>query len=95
MKVYIAVEGLERLALGRSLYTWDYLVRDDSDPPPEHSRYAGSFEVTLPTPADCVAPVMAKLKEREQTIQLEAQRDVMEIQERRMNLQAIALEVTT
>lgn len=93
MKVYLSNEGMERRALGRSVYTWDYVVRFDDDPVPEYCCLVAAFEPDLPNPVDCVAPVMARLKERENVIQADAQKDLMGIQERRMNLQAITFEM--
>ena len=93
MKVYLTVEGLERVALGRALYSWDYVVRDDPDEPPKHGIQVGVFDPVMPPPAECVVPVMAKLNEREQAIKAEAFKEIAEVQDRKANLQSITYEV--
>lgn len=86
MKVYLTVEGQERVALGRSLYSWDFVVREEGATPPERSCLVGTFEPVFPSPEDCIPPVLEKFKEKEAEIQAAAHSELMELQERRQNL---------
>jgi hypothetical protein len=87
IRVYVTHEGLEKLALGQKLYSWHYGIKDhEDDPIPEHSKLVGEFEPNLPTPAECVQPVLAKLAEKEAQIQADAYADVKALNERRQNL---------
>ena len=93
MKVYLTVEGLERIALGHQLYSWDYVVREEGEDPPKYSKLVGDFTASYPLPAECVHPVLAKLTEREAAIQAEAYKEVAELKQRKANLECITYEV--
>jgi hypothetical protein len=87
IRVYLTTEGLENLALGKSLYSWHYTLKDrEDDAAPEHSILIGQFEPSLPAPAECVQPVLAKMAEKEAQIQADAYADVKALNERRQNL---------
>jgi len=86
LKLYLLPEGAEALALGRTLYTWNYALREESSDAPDNSLPLGEVEFDLPAPAECVQPVLAKLARREAEIQAEAYKEVREIKERRANL---------
>lgn len=86
LSVYLTVEGQEQLALGNSIYSWNYVTRLADSEGPDGAALLGSLEVALPTVEQCLPPVLAKLKKREAEIQAEAYKEVMEIQERRNNL---------
>lgn len=84
--IYLTSEGLEALALERTMYTWCYSTREGSDEPPKNSIKIAEIEVCLPPKEACIAPVLAKLKEREDEINATAQTDLMAIQQRKNDL---------
>ena len=87
-KVYVTVEGLERVALNLPLYSWHInTVQENNDiGQAEGSYLLHEFDALLPLAVDCIQPVLAKLAEQEQEIQAEAYREVMELKQRRENL---------
>ena len=86
LKLYLLPEGAEALALGRTLYTWNYAVREEDADAPANSLPLGEIEFDLPSPVKCIQPVLAKLAQREAEIQAEAYKEVLELKERRQNL---------
>ena len=86
LKLYLLPEGAESHALGRTLYTWYYALREESSDAPDSSLFLAEVEFDLPTPADCVQPVLAKLAKRETELQAEVYKEIMELKERRANL---------
>jgi hypothetical protein len=86
LSIYLNAEGQERLALGQPRYSWHYDVRNVEEDIPEGHAFLGTVDAQLPTIAECLPPVLAKLKKREAEIQAEAYQEVLEIQERRNNL---------
>jgi hypothetical protein len=84
---------MEKLALGQSLYSWDYQLVLPDDSEPTTGVYVGMATVDLPPREVCVVPVLAELKRKEDEIQAEAYQAVLEVQNRRNNLLAITNEV--
>ena len=93
LKIYLRVSGMEKLVLGQELYSWDYLLVMPGETEPAEGVYVGMATIDLPPKEICVAPVMAKLKAKEQEIQAEAHLAMKEVAERREKLLALTLEV--
>lgn len=97
LQIHLRPEGHKAVAKGESLWSWHFLTTpvneyyDTSDIKPDHA-YLGEMEVTLPAPADAVHVALAELKRKEDSIQAEAHRQVLEIQEERAKLLSIAYE---
>ena len=86
LKLYLSPEGAESIALGKPLYSWYYIVREEDSEAPANSLFLTEVEFDLPPPAKCIQPVLEKLKTREAEIQAEAYKEVREIEQRRANL---------
>lgn len=86
LSIYVTAEGLERVALGKFLYAWDFSVREEGGLPPERGAKIGEIEPKYPSIAECIPVVMETLKAKEAEIQAEAYGEVQKIQERRNNL---------
>lgn len=84
--IYLTPEGLEALALGRNLYNWHYSTRLEDDTPPKNSILIAKCTAKLPAKEACIAPVLAKLKEREDEINASAAEDLMAIRQRKNDL---------
>jgi len=92
LKVYVSVEGLERLATNQPLYSWHHRMTREDEDCLKGDVLIGSFEPSYPSKEACIPPVLEKLKQREAEIQAEAYSEVQEIQERRNNLLALTYE---
>lgn len=90
--IYLLPEGLEALALGNRVYSWNWAVREVDDTSPPNSLKLGEFEVAMPTKEACIAPVLAKLKERENEINAAAHEDLMAITQRKNDLLMLTCE---
>lgn len=92
MLVYLTIEGQERVALGEAPHQWHYTVREEAVTYETTDKLIGEFSVTLPTREECMEPVLAKLKAKEQEIQAEAYKEMMEIKARRDALLCLTME---
>lgn len=95
ISIYLTIEGQERLALGQSLYPWHYAVRPVEEEIPEGHAFLATCEIQLPSVAECLPPVLAKLKLREAEIQAEAYKEILEIKTRRNNLLSLGFAPAT
>jgi len=84
--IYLNAEGLEAHALGQTMYSWHYTIREDTDSPPKNSIKLVEVEATMPLKKACIAPVLAKLKEREEEINASAYEDLRAITQRKNDL---------
>lgn len=99
LTIYLNTEGMERHAKGESLYSWHYSiqVRQPNDEP--YGKEKGDFlelatvDPVLPAPAACIAPVLAKLKAREDELRQETYAELDKLQQRRNDLLMIGHEV--
>jgi hypothetical protein len=89
LKVYITVEGLENLANGRDLMSWNYVIREAADIPPKDYFKCAEFEPKYPKKEECITPVMKKFEEMEKDVHLEAHKALADINERRQTLLAL------
>lgn len=95
MYVYLSIEGQEQVALGNQPNSWQYTLS-----PVEivyegfNGMLIGEVEVTLPSKENCMVPVLAQLKAKEQKIQAEAYEEMMQIKVRREALLCITMEPT-
>lgn len=97
--VLVAVEGMEQLAKGATPYNWQLSVVEATTFEKHSEVYSdrkliGQFEASFPSAADCIAPVLAKLKAREQEIQAEAYEEMMKVKERREQILALTMSST-
>lgn len=90
---YLSIEGQEQVALGKAPSSWHWSLHE------EEINYegftgmkVGEVELELPTAEVCMTPVLAKLKAKEQEIQAEAYREMMEIKARRDALLCLTME---
>jgi hypothetical protein len=91
--IYLNDGGLEAHALGHTMYSWHYSTREDTETPPKNSIKLAEVEVVMPRKESCIAPVLAKLKEREDEINASAHEDLMAIQQRKNDLLMLTCEV--
>ena len=92
VRLFITAEGLEHLAKGQVNYlnSWHWAIRKDDETAPENSLEIGALEVELPTPEQCVSPVLAELNKRIQSTLANTQQEVKELQERCADLACLA-----
>ena len=94
-KVYITVEGMERIAKGETMYNWHFTTGGMDDDMGNNYHLVGEFNVNLPSAAECVHPVLEKLKTKEAEIQADAFRELKSIQQRRNDLLTIGFSQPT
>jgi hypothetical protein len=94
-KVYITVEGMERIVKGEHLYNWYFTTAGVDDDMGDGYHLVGEFEVSLPSAADCIKPVLDKLKKKEDEIQAEAFAELRKVQQRRNDLLTIGFQSPT
>ena len=87
VKVYLTLDALERIALGQTLYSWHFGATNEDARKDVH--FLTEIEVTLPSPAECVGPVLSKLAAKEDEIQAAAYEELKEIKKRRNDLMLI------
>jgi len=92
LKVYIDAAGMEKIALGQPLYSWNYNVQDEDSSVADNKFCIATFTPEFPLPEACIIPVLESFKEREAEIQAEAHEEMMKIGERRANLLALTYE---
>lgn len=90
MKIYLDTDGQENLATGKTIWPWNYSVRTGDGVPSAGDLLVAECEATLPPKEACIAPVLEKLKQREQEINAQAYEDLAAIKLRRDNLLALA-----
>jgi hypothetical protein len=83
MKVYFDSSALEKIASGRPLYSWDYILREDTDPPPKGGILVGEFQPVMPEREACIAPALAALAEKETELREELNEELVKIKARR------------
>lgn len=90
---YLSIEGQEQVALGKEPSMWHWSLS------PNEIVYEGftgmklaEVEIPLPSAETCMAPVLAKLKAKEQEIQAEAYKEMMDIKARRDALLCLTME---
>lgn len=88
-KVYLTIEGMERIAKGDQLYNWHFTTAGTDDDLGADYILVGEFEVSLPSAADCIKPVLDKLNKKEAEIQAEAFAEIRKVQQRRNDLLTI------
>ena len=96
--ILVTVEGMEQIAKGGEPYSWQLnivLARDFENHPEVYidRKLVGRCPVTFPSAAECIAPVLAKLKKKEQEIQAEAYEEMMKVKERREQILALTMTV--
>lgn len=91
LRIYLEVEGQESLATNKTVWPWNYSIRtEDVDvEPSKGGKLLAEVEVELPSRESCIPTVLEMLKEREQSIQAEAHKDLRAVAERRENLLAL------
>lgn len=89
LRIYLDVEGQENLATNRTVWPWCYSVRTEEVEPRKGAKLLAQIEVELPPRESCIPTVLEMLKEREQSIQAEAHKDLRAVAERRENLLAL------
>lgn len=94
-KVYITIEGMERIAKGETLYNWHFTTGGMEDDMGENYHLVGEFNINLPSAADCIHPVLEKLKAKEAEIQAEAFVELKKVQQRRNDLLTIGFSQAT
>jgi len=98
--VLVTVEGMEQIAKGGEPYSWQLQIikAEDFDEHPDvysDRMLVERFAAQLPSAAECVAPVLAKLRAKEQEIQAEAYEEMMKVKERREQILALTMSSTT
>ena len=94
-KVYLSIEGMERLIKGETLYNWYFTTAGMDDDMGQNYKLVGTVELDLPSAADCIQQVLAKLKSKEDEIQAEAFAEVQKVQQRRNDLLTIGFSQPT
>jgi hypothetical protein len=94
-KVYITIEGMERIAKNEIMYNWHFTTAGMDDDMGTDYLFVGEFEVSLPSAADCIKPVLAKLKKKEDEIQAEAFAELKKVHQRRNDLLTIGFSQPT
>lgn len=92
--VMVTVEGLEQIAKGGVPYAWQLQVAPAEGFKVENyteRTEVGRFTAKFPSAADCITPVLEKLKAKEQEIQAEAYAEMMKVKERREQLLALPM----
>ena len=94
-KVYITVEGMERIIKGETLYNWYFTTANMDDDMGDNYHLVGEFNVTLPTAEFCIKPVLDKLKKKEDEIQADAFAELKKVHQRRNDLLTIGFSQPT
>ena len=89
LRIYLDVEGQESLATNKTVWPWNYSIRTEDVEPSKGGKLLAEVEVELPSRESCIPTVLEMLKEREQSIQAEAHKDLRAVAERRENLLAL------
>jgi len=89
LRIYLEVEGQESLATNKTVWPWYYSIRTEDVEPSKGGKLLAEVEVELPSRESCIPTVLEMLKEREQSIQAEAHKDLRAVAERRENLLAL------
>ena len=89
LRIYLDVEGQESLATNKTVWPWNYSIRTEDVEPSKGAKLLAQIEVELPSRESCIPTVLEMLKEREQSIQAEAHKDLRAVAERRENLLAL------
>ena len=94
-KVFITVDGLENVVLGRSMYSWHYYVCKEGLEPSEEQGYTlvATFTPDLPSPEACIKPLMDKFDQKEKDIKADAYEKLMELKERKDKLLSLPCSV--
>jgi len=93
MHVYLSIEGQEQLALGKEIQTWHTTLSLSEIAYEGYTgRHIGTVEIELPSKESCLQPVLERLKAKEQEIQAEAYKEMMEIKARRDALLCLTME---
>lgn len=94
-KVFLTVDGLENVVLGRSLYSWHYYICEDGSEPSEDQGYTlvATFTPDLPSPEACIKPLMAKFDQKEKDIKADAYEKLMELKDRKDKLLSLPCSV--
>ena len=99
VSIFLNVEGMEQQAKGLKVHTWHFSeqIREEGDVRYDEQGmnfiWLKDVEFTLPSPAQCIRPVLEKLKAREAEIRSEAEKELMIITQRRNDLLMIGHEV--
>lgn len=98
VSIFLNIEGMERHATGKELFAWNFSTQLHREGDERYDTMQGfiwlaDLDLSLPDAADCIAPVMKKLKERETEINAEAAKELRAVQQRRNDLLMIGHEV--
>lgn len=89
MKIYLKLNGMEQFAKGGSLYSWHFTCITDEDEfskPETGAVLIATTGYTMPSKAECIPPLLAKLAKREAEIRAEAANELKEVQQRKNDL---------
>lgn len=89
MNIYLRLDGMEAFAKGDDLYAWHFTCIPEGDKynkPEVGAVLVATTDYVMPSRADCIAPILAKLDRREKEIQTEAFKELQEVQQRKNDL---------
>ena len=72
-------------------HSWHFIARG-GDPRPQY-RLLGEVDVRMPSPEDCIVPVLEALAKREQEIRTESYEELQKIKQRRNDLMMLSAPV--
>lgn len=91
--IYIDSSGLERIALGRELFSWDISVRFAANSPPPHSFLAAAaIPLLLPETGTATILALEGLEAKLVNIKVDAAREELTILKRVNSLQVITFD---
>ena len=93
LKMCMTTEGMERWATGQTLYSWHFTATlEETDLGPQY-LLLGEVDVRMPSPEDCIVPVLEALAKREQEIRTESYEELQKIKQRRNDLMMLSAPV--
>lgn len=90
LKICMTTEGMERWATGQTLYSWHFNVLLEEVTLSSQYRLLGEVDVRMPSPEDCIVPVLEALAKREQEIRTESYEELQKIKQRRNDLMMLS-----
>lgn len=92
LNIYLDANGLGHIAQDRKPYNWNFIVRKeepDTTPPTNALLVTTTEKFFLPSAKQAVPIAVAELKQREQNIYTEAEREARVLREQIQNLLAL------
>lgn len=93
LKICMTAEGMERWARGQTLYSWHFNALLEEVTLSSQYRLLGEVDVRMPSPEDCIVPVLEALAKREQEIRTESYEELQKIKQRRNDLMMLSAPV--